>query len=70
MPNFCIQGPYLLYTLVIVVADALIIYSVYNSDVMYKRERNLYKYLHKKNKHLLLKTTWKEEDLQLIKIPP
>lgn len=41
---------------------------------MYKRERNLYKYLHKKknqNKCLLLKTTWKEEDIQLFKkIPP
>lgn len=46
-----------LHVLVIVVADALTIYSVYNSDVMYKRERKLYKYLHKKNKCLLLKTT-------------
>lgn len=39
----CIQGPCLLLDLykflVIVVADALTIYSVYNSNVMYKRER-------------------------------
>lgn len=36
--------------IVIVVADVVIIYSVYNSDDMYKRERNLYKYLDKKKK--------------------
>lgn len=39
----CIHGPCLLLDLykflVIVVADALTIYSVYNSNVMYKRER-------------------------------
>lgn len=32
----------------IVVADAQNIYSVYKSDAMYKREKNFYKYLHKK----------------------
>lgn len=43
----------------IVVADALTIYSVYNSDVMYKRERNLYKYLHKKKQMPALKSNVK-----------
>lgn len=53
----------------IVVADALIIYSVYNSDVMYKRERNLYKYLHKKKQMSALKNNMKRGRYPVIKNP-
>lgn len=72
---FCIQGgpSFLLdLSLVIVVADAVTIYSVYNSDVMYKRGRNLYKYLHKKTKkkpRLLFKNNAKRGRCPVIKNP-
>lgn len=43
------------------------IYSVYNSDVMYKRGKDIYKYLFKKKKKksLVLKTTEIEKDIQI-----
>lgn len=61
----------------IVVADAVTIYSVYNSDVMYKRgkTKHLYKYLHKKKHkktHMsALKNNVKKRKISsYLKIPP
>lgn len=61
---------FLFFVIVIVVADVLTIYSVYNSNVLYKRQRRFYKGSLQKKKYIDSKKKKGIEEIQLLKILP